>query len=464
MPPDALAISASNASRVAFKTRHIDARDNKSISSFETTGTQFYQDMVTVKRVVDDEEDVAANPESETSAWSRVKDSLLVQRKKLQKLWVQAASGAMKMRKSWRWFAPLSPESTQSEAVPLRTSAQLMIVFMVVFATIITCWTMFFLVRLIQTRVSGGESPKMLRLSLFGLSLSLCSWGMTVANKYVILRIQSPSFVVAVQMTISVVVSIILAGGQLSFESKQVRMWIIVPFIACVQLWTSLYTMEHLTLSMLMIIRNLGPLVTLPIETFVMPTDVKRPVVSCASVCALCLVLASAATYMGGQPPSGKGVVFALINMVLAVIDAVVRRRLLTRECAEMSPTMCMLLNNLVGIVPSILLCFLTGELVDLDPTVAFSRHTVVILLISGVIGAGISFFALNVQRELTATSFMVLENGIRLAEVLAGVYMFKDPFTMPSHISGLLISYCGSAWYAKVQNGGDPKGHKLEG
>jgi len=334
----------------------------------------------------------------------------------------------------------------EATSVPVRSGRQLTLVFVAVFVIVGLSWTMFAV-----SRLAGSEASQRLRLLTFCLSLGACSWGMTVANKELMLRIQSPGLVIAVQMTMGVVAAIFLAGGRLSLESTQVKRWIIVPIFACVQLWTSLYTMKYLTLSMLMIVRNLGPLLTLPCEMAVMPAR-KRPAATCGTVFALILVLTSAVTYFGGTAPSWKGIGFAFLNLILAVIDVVLRRRLLTTECAEMSTTMCMLMNNLVGIVPSILLCVCTAELSQIDGSTAFTSYTIMVLLFSGVIGAGISYFALNVQREMAATSFMVLENGIRLAEVLAGILLFKDPFTWPSQMLGLLVSYCGSLWYAKVQ------------
>merc|ERR1719253_1143815 len=146
--------------------------------------------------------------------------------------------------------------------------------------------------------------------------------------------------------------------------------------------------MKYLTLFTLMIVRNLGPLVTLPCEMAVMPAH-KRPAATFGTVFSLVLILASAATYFGGSAPSWKGIGFAFLNIILAVIDVVLRRRLLTTECAEMSTTMCMLMNNLVGVVPSILLCVCTGELSQINGATAFTSYTIMVLLFSGVIGAG---------------------------------------------------------------------------
>jgi len=338
-------------------------------------------------------------------------------------------------------------EVSTAGPVPVRTGRQLIVVFAGVILIVLTSW----LFGVVGTKLYGQASMRRIRLVSACFSLSACCWGMMFANKHLMMKLQAPGIVIAVQSIIGVVVAIIGAGGRLSLESKQVLHWMIVPVVACVQLWTCLYTMKYMTLSTLMMIRNLGPIVTLPIEMMVMPAD-KRPSNSSASKFALLLVLASGVTYFCAEPLSWRGCAFAFLNMMLAVGDNVLRRRLLTGECAEMSATMCMLLNNLVAIVPSVLLCFFSGELLDVDANAVFSPYTIAVLIISGVIGAGVSFFALNVQKEIAATSFMVLQNAIHLAEVMAGVVLFQDPFTWPARFLGLMVSYSGSMWYAKAQ------------
>lgn len=373
----------------------------------------------------------------ERAATLTLSDSLLLE---FDHMWHELKHMPALLEGSWHDLSTAGP-------VPVRTGRQLIAVFAGVILIVLTSWAFC----AVGTKLYGQESLKRLRLVTACFSLSACSWGMIVANKHLMMKLQAPGIVIALQSIIGVAVAIILAGGRLSLESKQVLHWMVVPVVACVQLWTSLYTMKYMTLSILMMIRNLGPIVTLPIEMMVMPAD-KRPANSSASKFALLLVLASGVTYFRAEPLSWRGCALAFLNMMLAVGDNVLRRRLLTGECAEMSATMCMLLNNLVAIVPSMLLCFLSGELLEVDANAVFSSYTIAVLIISGVIGAGISYFALKVQKEIAATSFMVLQNAIHLAEVMAGVVLFQDPFTWPARFLGLTVSYCGSVWYAKVQ------------
>lgn len=343
------------------------------------------------------------------------------------------------------------------EAAALPARKQILIVFMAVSATVSFSWMSI----VVGVRLLGQESLRRLKLLILFASLCACSWGMTFANEHLMVTLRAPGIVTAVQCIIGVVVSIVLAGGRLSLESSQVLSWMVVPGVACLHFWTSLYTMEYFSLSTLMVFRHFGPILALQLETMVMPVD-KHPMTGFTSILALFVVLASTVAYFGGMPSSWRGCMMAFLNTILTVVDALLRRRLLTKECAQMSEAMCLLLNNLIVILPSMLLCFCTGELLDVDAKVVFSADTAFVLIISGLVGAWMSYFALKLQREITATSFIVFENAIRLVEVTAGVLLFKDPLTWPAQLLGLTVSCCGSLWYAKEQSfGRDATGMK---
>merc|ERR1719401_668895 len=136
-----------------------------------------------------------------------------------------------------------------------------------------------------------------------------------------------------------------------------------------------------------------------------------------------------------------------MMNMILAITDRVAQRRLLTTECRGLSTETCMLLNNLIGLVPTLILAGALGEFNLVSAKVWLASITTILLLMSGVLGSGICYFALAVQRELTATSFMVLQNAVRMAVVLFGVIAFSDPIGFPWQVIGLLLSFAGALW-----------------
>lgn len=298
---------------------------------------------------------------------------------------------------------------------------------------------------------NGGEDLQSLKLSLLCLSFGVCSWGMNITNKSLVESLHTPTLVTAAQMFMTVIGTIILASHRFSGSRGEMLRWSFVPFIFFGMLVSSFFTYRYLSLSLLMVIRNVTPLVTLPIECAIMPAD-KRPIITPQMLLALCVILGSTFVYCEKITVSYIGVGYALLNMVLAITDRVAQRRLLTTECQGLSTESCVLLNNLMGLVPTLLLAVTLHDFDDFDKSKWFASSTTMLLLLSGVIGTGICYFALAVQREIAATSFMVLQNACRMAVVLVGVLVFGDPIGWPFQVLGLALSFAGALWYGKAQ------------
>merc|ERR1719464_2551799 len=101
----------------------------------------------------------------------------------------------------------------------------------------------------------------------------------------------------------------------------------------------------------------------LPLEFLVMSAD-KRPNISWSVIMGIFTMLVGALVYSGGNLDSISmvGVAFAFLNMFLAVTDRLIQRRLLTTECKALSSSVCTILNNFFGMIPTLLLAGLSGQ------------------------------------------------------------------------------------------------------
>merc|ERR1719197_2243382 len=97
----------------------------------------------------------------------------------------------------------------------------------------------------------------------------------------------------------------------------------------------------------------------------------------------LALLLVAAVVYSGGVTTSFAGLLFALLNLALAVMDRVAQRRLLTTECQGLSTESCMLLNNLLGSIPTAALGFFLREHTNFDTTLWFRSSATILLILS---------------------------------------------------------------------------------
>merc|ERR1719387_717271 len=125
---------------------------------------------------------------------------------------------------------------------------------------------------------------------------------------------------------------------------------------------SSFYTYQFISLSLLTVVRNLAPLVSLTAESIIMPPE-KRPVLDKMVVISILVMLAGAVTYAGGLKDfSVVGVLFAVLNLCLAVVERTTSRRLLVEECQGLPLEVCTMVNNAVGLLPTLALAFITSE------------------------------------------------------------------------------------------------------
>lgn len=308
------------------------------------------------------------------------------------------------------------------------------------------------------TRVIGIEDSSLLQLVILMVSWSSMSVGLQLLNKSLVTCLDSPAVISVVQMVIA---AMVFAPGFIpelrTVPRSQLRRWCIIPVFFAAMITTSFYATEYMTLTLLTIVRNLSPLVSWPLETAMMPAD-QRPDLSSQAMVAILIMFVGAMTYGGTnlQSISFIGILYALVNMVLAVGQSLMQRRLLTTECRDLSTGMATFINNALGLLPTLMLAQMTGQISDMrgpaheatwrDPKV------LVLLFASGLVGIGMCWLGLECQRVMSVTSFIVVQNASRVFVILAGVALFGDPLTSFVSVLGLATSLVGSWMYGAAQ------------
>lgn len=310
-------------------------------------------------------------------------------------------------------------------------------------------------VALRQKRGPGRQGSRAaLQLCVAWSSMSV---GMQVLNKALVTELEAPAIVSVVQMWIAAAAILIPCHRQLwEAPRRQLSAWMAVPALFAAMLLSSFYTYEHVSLSFYAVVRNLTPLVALPVERTIMPAG-ERPRVSNLVVLSLITTLAGAVMYgWGSGGASAIGVVFAAANALLAVCDRLLQRRLLTAECRGLPSTVCAVMNNALGSLPALLLAGLTSELstaFEPEHRAAWTEpYVVALLVLSGASGLGICYLGIECQRAISATSFLVLQNFQKVAIVACGVALFGDPVGSPLAAAGLLCSLGGGCLYGRAQ------------
>lgn len=306
----------------------------------------------------------------------------------------------------------------------------------------------------LPAKIQNSRTPK---VTLLCFSWACMSVSLHVLNMALVAVMHAPAIISMCQMAIcSVFMTCTSFSKLLEVRRDQLLAWLIVPFFFSGMLCSSFYTFEYISLSVLTIVRNLSPLVGLPIELVVMPTD-KRPQVSRWSVLAILIMFMGALVYGNGvHNVSVIGILFAVLNMVLAVSDRVLQRWLLTGPCSEMSSGVCTLISNFVGMLPTFCIALATQEVNKVYEEERLERwmqpHFLVLLLLSGIVGMSINYLGFECQREISATSFFVMQNVSKIAVVICGIAVFDDPFNTTT-ASGVLLSISGSFLYSRAQS-----------
>mmetsp|Transcript_39900 Transcript_39900/g.113962 ORF Transcript_39900/g.113962 Transcript_39900/m.113962 type:complete len:406 (-) Transcript_39900:70-1287(-) len=334
---------------------------------------------------------------------------------------------------------------------PVLQADSIFIFCMVNYFLISLFWTWYFVLR---RQVPDSKMLPRVYPVLLCMTWCLTSVCMHMLNKSVVDRTKTPALVTVLQMVIAVVVMVPVAAWHLfHIRGRQLLWWLPVPFLFAAVLCTSSYTYKYISLSLLTIVRNLTPLVVLPIEMLIMGDD-KKPKTSSLVWIALMMMVAGTVVYAGGiHGFSGAGVALAFANMGLAVTDRFLQRRLLTEECKDMDSSVCALINNSLGILPLLVVVHAGHDLqIAHANKVLNNPYTLLLLMLSGIAGLAICYLGFECQRAISVTSFYVLQNASKIGLVTVGILFFKDPIHSPGPIVGLVLSLSGSLLYGRIQ------------
>jgi hypothetical protein len=315
----------------------------------------------------------------------------------------------------------------------------------------------------------AGASLEKFYVLLLCVSWSSMSVGMHVLNKSLVEALQAPALISGVQMLVAVLVMGATSGNKLfTVPSGQLKRWLVVPVLFAGMLCSSFYAYEQISLSLLTVVRNLTPLIALPIEGIIMPPD-KRPTVTLPIIAAILVMLVGAVIYGDGILPtlSMVGLLYALLNMTMAVTDRLMQRRLLTQECKDLPSDVCTIVNNALGLIPTVFLAAATHQLSDMAQAENKANWTdprvLALLLISSLVGIGICYLGFVCQRAISATSFFVMQNVSKVAVVTAGVFFFADPIESTASVFGMALSLGGSFMYGAANMLSAPAATKSE-
>ena len=253
-----------------------------------------------------------------------------------------------------------------------------------------------------------AEAAMAAALLLSVLFFMACSCSMLIVNKLALNALPLPFVVLTLQMAFAVV-ALCCAPCYLRFGSLQdVLRWCRgIPWLFAGMLGSSMLALNFASMAALVVVRNMGPLLALPIERAYQ----EKIAVSVRSVAAMVVILAGVVLYMYNDVTldpanAALGLLYMFINLVLAIIHGLLTRRLLAVAPVDISSNGIVVLNNFCSLLP---MAF--GGVVNSNewarlPEAAkkLGAGEWALIVASCTVGLGISWAGINVQRYTSAT------------------------------------------------------------
>jgi len=284
----------------------------------------------------------------------------------------------------------------------------------------------------------------------------ICSSGMLLVNKAVLLTWDLPITVTIFQM---VFCSLYLVATDPFTKQLRVGSWadarrwaIWVPTLFAAMLATSMLALNYSSTGAVVVTRNIAPIVTLALEAAMK----EKVSVDSWVVLSLVYTLIGVVLYMINDVTfSAIGFICIIANMVAAVLERLVQRRLIAVEPVDLSKMVLVLINNSFAIPWVALLLWPTKEYDEwhtLKPEEVEHWTAWLFLGLSCVAGVCIGWAGVNAQYYLTATSFMVLGNLNKFIVIAVGMLVMGESSSWEA-VLGCFVAITGGLLYAIARN-----------
>jgi solute carrier family 35 protein len=289
----------------------------------------------------------------------------------------------------------------------------------------------------------------------------VCSAGMTIVNKEVIIEFGLPLTIVLIQMIFAVAAFAICFWLLRAGSWEDVYRWArVVPPLFALMLGSSMLALSNASMGAVTLARNIVPLINLPIEAYFqekIEMNVWTYVSLGSIVIGISLYIWDDLTDKNNET-SLFGLAMIGFNMICAMVERLVQRRLIAVVPVDLSKTTMLLINNALAAPAVLIAIFLcrTSDKGTIEPSLydRFSTAGVfdyVMLSASCVIGLAIGWTGINAQFYVTATTLLVVNNMNKIVVIAFGIlWMHED--NQPRAVLGVVFALGGGMWYAFVQ------------
>ena len=296
--------------------------------------------------------------------------------------------------------------------------------------------------------VRPGEPGYVFALVASCTFFMLCSAGMLVVNKLVLRRfVGLPITVVMVQMAFTTLCLTVAPCGIHFGSLRDAMRWALsIPLLFTLMLASSMLALDHASMGAIIVVRNVAPLVTMAVERIFQ----EKIDISCGVLLSLVTVIVGVLLYTKHDAHfSPIGMAWMGVNMISAVLERLLQRKMIAVEPIDVSKGGMMLLNNAFAMLPMGALLYYFGEHHRWAQLRTASPADAAMLLASCITAVGISYAGINAQGYVSATTFMVLSNLNKFVVVAFGMLVLREASSWQA-VVGVNLALLGGVWYAR--------------
>lgn len=279
---------------------------------------------------------------------------------------------------------------------------------------------------------------------------SLCSCGMMIFNKLAIHEFSLPITLTILQFLFLIVVITIPFYKRINILGfKDTLRWCFVSFLFSVMLSSSMYSFRYVTLGTILIFNNTRTLPSVVIEKFVNRIGFDFPI-----ILSLIGILFGIAIYAYHDMTfSVIGYILCLINMISSVLERVSQKYLISVYGIPLTDISMMLYNNFFGIIWLSPFVFILKENTKWNASFEqLPSKGWVFIMLSMFCGIFICYTGFRLQRRVSATTFLVINNANKIGVLLFSYFVVGEKYTKGMQI-GLFFSISCCFIYGYLRN-----------
>lgn len=281
---------------------------------------------------------------------------------------------------------------------------------------------------------------------------AVASITMIAGNKAAVTHFPLPCTLVVIQAVGTIALLLAFFRGSIAPISREMlREWLPISVLFTAMLFTSMKSFVFSGVSTILILRNVGAIVTTIVEYLVRGT-----VANAATIASEVVIVVGAVLYTGGAvDASPRGLFWILTNVCAQVAYGV-----LLKHRMETSPNIkkltnysMSLYNNALAIPMVLVVAVVLDELHQIPEVVVTATGTAwTLVALTCVFGFVISTSGFALQKLVSAATFLIINNLTKFVNILLGVFVLQDRVVGWNGIGGCFLALIGGVWYSYEQ------------